>query len=118
MKMYALARDETREAAPAPAPFVMVSTFVVANGMIEKVKEAFRKRPGRVELSEGFIRMEVLSPLDCPEEIWLMTWWTDRESYRLWHHSHSYRESHEGIPKGLKLVRGQTRIREFEQVCR
>jgi len=101
---------------PQPTAFVVVSQFVVANGMIEQVKEAFRNRPGLVELAEGFIRMEVLTPLDCPEEIWLVTWWASRDSYRRWHHGHSYRESHEGIPKGLKLVKGQTRIREFGRV--
>jgi heme-degrading monooxygenase HmoA len=84
--------------------------------MVDEVKEAFRKRPHEVDHAVGFLRMEVLSPRDRPEEIWLVTWWTDAESYRKWHHSHSYRDSHRGIPKGLKLLRGETVVREFERV--
>jgi heme-degrading monooxygenase HmoA len=95
---------------------VVLSKFVVANGMVDEVKEAFRKRPHHVDRAIGFVRMEVLSPRDRPEEIWLVTWWTDRDSYRAWHRSHSYRESHKGIPRGLKLARGETVVREFEHV--
>jgi heme-degrading monooxygenase HmoA len=61
--------------------------------------------------------MEVLSPRERPEEIWLVTFWTDEASFRAWHHSHLYRESHLGIPKGLKLVRGETEVRTFEHVA-
>jgi heme-degrading monooxygenase HmoA len=95
---------------------VVLSKFVVANGMVAEVKEAFRRRPHLVDRAAGFVRMEVLSPRDRPEEIWLVTWWTDPDSYRTWHRGHSYRESHKGIPKGLKLARGETIVREFEQV--
>lgn len=97
--------------------FVALSRFTVANGMEEEVKLAFRNRPHLVDGSPGFLRMEVLSPVDVPAEIWLLTWWSDEESFRTWHHSHLYRESHAGIPKGLKLVPGSTEIRSFRQVC-
>ena len=59
------------------AGFVALSRFVVANGMIDEVKAAFRNRPHLVEEAPGFVRMEVLSPLDRPEEVWLMTYWSD-----------------------------------------
>jgi hypothetical protein len=36
---------------------------------------------------------------------------------RVRHLGHGYRESHRGIPKGLKLFGRETRIREFEVVC-
>lgn len=85
--------------------------------MIDEVREAFRRRPHLVDDAPGFVRMEVLSPIDRPEEIWLMTWWTDAESFRSWHHSHLYRDSHKGIPKGLKLVPGETEIRQLESIC-
>jgi len=107
--------------APATAPpqthFVALSKFVVANDKTAEVKAAFRARPHLVDDAAGFVRMEVLSPLDRPEELWLVTFWTDAASYRAWHHSHLYRDSHRGIPAGLKLVPGETKIREFEHVC-
>ncbi|MEO8452109.1 MAG: antibiotic biosynthesis monooxygenase [Gemmatimonadota bacterium] len=101
---------------PAPG-FVALSKFVIANGLTAEVKAAFRQRPHLVNSAEGFVRMEVLSPLDRPEEIWLITHWTDAHAFDRWHHSHSYRQSHQGIPKGLKLVRGQTELQRFEHVC-
>lgn len=40
-----------------------------------------------------------------------------RVACRAWHRGHGYRESHCGIPKGLKLVGRKTCIREFAVVC-
>ena len=111
--------DATLAAAAAiqPTGFVALSKFVVANGMMAEVKTAFRARPHLVDNSAGYLRMEVISPLDRPEELWLITFWRDEESYRAWHHSHLYHDSHRGIPKGLKLVPGETQIRGFEHVA-
>ena len=96
--------------------FVVISQFTVANGMTAEIKEAFRNREHKVDGSDGFLRMEVISPLDNPSEIWLVTFWRDEASFTAWHHSHSYRESHRGIPKGLKLVPKSASIRRFEGV--
>jgi heme-degrading monooxygenase HmoA len=107
----------TPTAPSTPSPFVSLSKFVVGNDKIAEVKEAFRQRPHLVDGQTGFVRMEVISPIDRPEEIWLITYWTDAESFRRWHRSHLYQESHKGIPKGLKLVPGQTEMRQFEHIC-
>ena len=96
--------------------FVALSKFVVANDKIAEVKAAFRARPHLVDGQPGFVRMEVFSPLDRPQEIWLVTYWTDAASFKRWHHSHLYHESHKGIPRGLKLVPGEQEIRHFEHV--
>lgn len=93
--------------------FVVISRFSIANDMIAEVITAFQNRPHRVDGAPGFIRMEVMSPIDRPEEIWLKTYWQDETSYSRWHASHAYHESHAGIPKGLKLVPGSTSIRSF-----
>ena len=84
--------------------------------MREEVKAAFRERPGLVDNAAGFLRMDVISPLDRPKEFWLVTFWTDEESFRAWHKGHTYGDSHAGIPKGLKLVRGETIVKGFEHV--
>jgi heme-degrading monooxygenase HmoA len=104
------------ESKPASG-FVALSRFVVANGLTTEVKDAFRKRPHLVDNTPGYHRMEVISPVDHPKEIWLLTFWTDEASFRTWHHSHLYHESHRGIPKGLKLLPGETSIRHFEHVA-
>lgn len=92
----------------------VLSRFTIANGMVAEVREAFRHRPHEVDQAAGFLRMEVMSPSDKPEEIWLMTWWRDEPSFTAWHKSHAYQASHRGMPKGLKLVPGSTEIRRFE----
>ena len=97
--------------------YVVISRFRVANGMGEAVTEAFRSRPHLVEDAPGFIRLEVLSPVEDDAEFWLVTHWTDEASFRVWHHSHSYRESHAEIPKGLKLDPTVTEIRRFRHVA-
>ena len=95
----------------------VLSKFVVANELTDKVKESFLNRPHAVDKFPGFVRLEVLSPHDSPNEIWLLTHWQDELSYRQWHTSHAYRESHAGIPKGLKLVPSATQLRLFDLVA-
>lgn len=96
---------------------VVISCFTVKNGMEEAVREAFAARPHLVDGAPGFCRMEVLRPHGKPEEFWLMTWWQDEASYETWHRSHAYHDSHQYLPKGLKLVPGSTEIRRFEVVA-
>jgi heme-degrading monooxygenase HmoA len=90
--------------------FVAMSRFRIANGMAAAVQEAFRNRPHLVDEAPGFIRMDVISARECPGDIRLITFWVDEASYRVWHDSHAYHESHAGIPKGLKLVPGSVAI--------
>jgi heme-degrading monooxygenase HmoA len=95
--------------------FVALSRFTIANGMDERVRTAFLARPHLVDSAPGFLGLQVMSPLDVPAEIWLLTRWTDESSYSTWHGSHAYHDSHAGIPKGLKLVPKSAEIRFFEQ---
>jgi heme-degrading monooxygenase HmoA len=94
--------------------FVALSRFTIANGMAAEVREAFRTRPHLVDRERGFIGMQVMSPVDVPEEIWLVTQWADEGSYREWHRGHHYHQSHAGIPKGLKLVPKSAGITFFD----
>ena len=109
--------SKTEPATEGGSTFVALSKFVIANDKTAEVKAAFRARPHLVDGQPGFARMEVFSPLDRPEEIWLVTYWMDAESFKVWHHSYLYHESHKGIPKGLKLVPGEQKIWHFEHIC-
>jgi heme-degrading monooxygenase HmoA len=97
--------------------FVVLSRFVVANGKSSDVAAAFRARPHLVDRAPGFLRMEVLSPREDPNEFWLLTWWTTQEHFEAWHRSHEYHESHKGIPKGLKLVPKSAQILRFDHIA-
>jgi heme-degrading monooxygenase HmoA len=100
----------------AASPLVAISRFTVANGMTREVKDAFRNRPGYVNDKPGFVKMDVISPVDNPDEIWLVTYWTDRASYDSWHSSPDRRQSQQFIPKGMKVVPGSTSITFYEHV--
>lgn len=93
---------------------VALSRFTIANGMTDEVRAAFGNRPHLVDDAAGFLGMEVMSPVDAPAEIWLVTRWADEQSYRSWHRGHEYHDAHKGIPKGLKLVPGSAEVRLFE----
>jgi len=108
--------SQSAELANSTSGFVALSRFVVANGMEAEVKDSFRSRPHLVDDAPGFLRMEVISPVEFPPEIWLITFWIDEQSFRAWHRSHQYSQSHRGIPKGLKLALGETKITHFEHV--
>lgn len=90
--------------------FLAISQFTVANGMQAKVREAFEQRPHVVDSAKGFLRMEVASPTDNEQDFWLLTWWAAEADFQNWHHGHTYKDSHAGIPKGLKLDGKRTQI--------
>jgi heme-degrading monooxygenase HmoA len=90
---------------------------VVANGLEEDVCAALLARPHLADDAAGFVRMEVLRATERPSEFWLLTYWTDRESCASWHRGHAYRESHRGMPAGLKLEAGSASVRFFRKLC-
>ncbi len=96
---------------------VVLSQFRVDDAMAGAVRAAFVERPHLVDEAPGFIRLEVLSPRDQPGEIWLFTYWSDEASFRAWHRSHAYKESHRGIPKGMKVIPKTAAIRVLEHVA-
>lgn len=94
--------------------FVAMSKFVVDNNIQEEVRKAFINRPHLVDNEPGFVRMEVLNPLDKAEEFMLITYWQDEASWKQWFKSHAYKESHKGIPKGLKLIPKRTEMSFYQ----
>lgn len=97
--------------------FLAISRFAIANGMEQDVRDAFRQRPHYVDSAHGFIRMEVANPADNDQEFWLLTWWLEEKNFQAWHRSHAYRDSHEGMPKGLKLDPKRTKMMYFHVVA-
>lgn len=97
--------------------FVAISKFIVANGMTAEVKAAFQNRPHLVDNVMGFVRLDVISPHENPDEIWIVTYWIDEPSYQQWYQGEQHQQSHVNIPKGLKLVPKANEIRFFEYIC-
>ena len=80
-----------------------ISRFRVRNGLDEEVRQAFLNRPRLVEKAPGFCGLDVLTDASDPSVFLLLTRWTDEASFRTWHGSEAHRQSHELMPKGLKL---------------
>ena len=99
--------------------FAVLSKFTIANGphLEAEVKQAFIDRPRLVESAPGFLRLDVLSPLENPDQIWLLTYWADEASFNSWYRTHHYQASHKEIPNGLRLVPNSTEICFFEYIC-
>ena len=93
----------------------VVSKFEVRNGMEVEVKNAFRSRPQLVENAKGFVRLDVISPLSNPAEIHLITYWETNEDYEFWHKNH-LKESHQYLPKGLKIDPKSRELVHYEHV--
>ncbi len=90
--------------------FVAMSRFIVGNEMELEVKQAFLDRPHLVDNEIGFIKMEVMNPVEKPEEFILITYWHSQQHWDEWYKGHKYKASHENIPKGLKLIPKSTQI--------
>ena len=86
--------------------------------MSDAVAEAFRNRPHLVDNAPGFIGMQVLSPAANADEFWLVTEWSDEASFKTWHGSHDHRQSHAGIPKGLRLDPAGTSVQFFVTIAK
>jgi len=97
--------------------FLAISRFAVANEMSEEVRCAFLARPHHVDVAPGFVRMEVANPTHDSNEFWLLTWWRNEQDFQTWHRSHAYRDSHSGIPKGLKLDPSRTSMTYLDVVA-
>jgi quinol monooxygenase YgiN len=78
--------------------------------MEEEVKKAFFNRPHLVDKVPAFLGMETFTDADDPTVFYLVTRWTDAESFRIWHKSADHRLSHKFIPKGLKLDPQYTKL--------
>src|SRR4051812_22694257 len=95
---------------------VAMSRFRVANGMAGEVAEAFRNRPRLVEGSPGYLGMETFIDKADETEFYLITRWTDADSFHAWHASAAHQKSHEFIPAGLKLDPSCTKVVEMERI--
>lgn len=92
------------------------SRFRVANGMEDDVRTAFLNRPGLVDNVTGFLGMEVYADSDDQCVFHLVTRWTDRDAYDVWHRSDAHHHSHAFIPRGLKLDAAFTRLTVLERL--
>ena len=94
----------------------MLSRFRVVNGLEEQVQAAFVARPHLVEDAPGFLGLETFVDASDEAVFYLLTRWSDFESFRTWHDSAAHRDSHRFIPRGLKLDPSFTQVLKLRKV--
>jgi signal transduction histidine kinase/heme-degrading monooxygenase HmoA len=87
-----------------------MSKFRVVNDKAAAVRQAFLNRPRLVEDALGFLDFEVLTDNDDASCFYLLTRWTNLPAFRAWHSSEAHRQSHQGMPSGLKLDPSFTKV--------
>jgi signal transduction histidine kinase/heme-degrading monooxygenase HmoA len=94
-----------------------VSRFRVANGLQAAVAAAFANRPGLVDAWPGFLGLETFTDATDDAVFYLVTRWSDRGAFHAWHHSPAHRQSHTGMPKGLRLDPSYTQLVELNRIA-
>jgi len=95
---------------------LVISQFTVREGLQESVRQAFHDRPRLADHAPGFLGLEVFTAQGDPATFHLVTRWADEASFDSWHKSEAHQQSHQYLPKGLKLVPGSIRITRLERV--
>ena len=76
---------------------VVANRFSVAEGHEDAFVERFRESAGTVASREGFVKFELLEPVDADTFV-AMTYWESEAAFRAWTDSEEFREAHAGEP--------------------
>lgn len=76
---------------------VVANRFEVAEGRTEEFVERFRESAGTVAGRPGFLKFELLTPVDADVHV-AMTYWESEEEFRAWTESEEFRDAHAGEP--------------------
>lgn len=85
---------------------VVANRIFVAEGMEEAFEQRFHGRAHLVDQAPGFIRNEVLRPLQAQAPYVVLTHWRDRESFEDWVKSPAFREAHQNTPPAAMFRQG------------
>ena len=80
--------------------FVVTNRVPVEADWREKFEERFRQRAGQVDKQPGFLRMEIMRPVDDNTPYLVMTVWQDEQSFHDWVDSDDFKQAHQNpLPK-------------------
>ena len=84
--------------------YVSMSRLRVAASESGALVDAFRRRAHLVDDAPGFIDLEVWRSDRDPEEVLMVSRWTDRASFTAYMRSEQHRVSHDRIPPELQAA--------------
>ena len=89
--------------------FVVTNRVPVESNWREKFEERFRKRAGQVDKQPGFLRMEIMRPVDDDTPYLVMTVWQDEQAFLDWVESEDFKLAHQNpLPKEAYKKTGNT----------
>ncbi len=76
---------------------VAVNRIFVKKEFQKEFEERFKNRKKFIEKQKGFIRIEILKPVDG-EDYLVMTYWENKEDFLNWVNSEEFKEAHKDSP--------------------
>ena len=93
---------------------VVTSRIRVAAGDADALADQYRRRLHAADAFPGSLGVEILRRVDAPAEFMVYTRWTSAEAYHTYRAAPAFRDAHARIPAGLKVVRVEEGVGEFE----
>jgi heme-degrading monooxygenase HmoA len=81
--------------------YISVSRLRVDASRSDDLIAAFRHRSHLVEVSDGFVDLQVWRSDRDPEEVWMVSRWRERDCFTAYMRSDEHARSHARIPQAL-----------------
>jgi len=95
--------------------YIVANRVPVAAPWREQFEERFRTRAGQIDTQPGFVRMQVLRPVDAESPYVVLTMWRDKVAFEAWVGSEDFRLAHQHpLPK--EAYTGEGRLEYHEVV--
>jgi len=95
--------------------YVVANRVPVASGWEEQFEERFRRRAGQVDKQPGFVRMDILRPVDEDSPYVVLTTWEDEAAFDNWVGSEDFKLAHQNPLPG-EAFSGEGRLERHEVV--
>jgi len=95
--------------------YVVANRVPVAKGWEARFEERFRRRAGQVDKQPGFVRMDILRPVDGDSPYVVLTTWENEAAFNDWVGSDDFKLAHQNpLPK--EAFGGEGRLERYEVV--
>jgi heme oxygenase (mycobilin-producing) len=94
---------------------IVASRVPVALPWCEPFEEQFRTRAGQLDQRPGFVRLQVLRPVDAESPYVVLTTWRDKAAFEAWVGSEDYFLAHQ-YPLSPVAYTGEARLEHHEVV--
>ena len=95
--------------------YIVANRVPVATGWEEAFEERFRRRAGQVDQQPGFVRMQILRPVETGDPYIVLTTWDSHEAFRAWIGSEDFKAAHrDPLPK--EAFNGDGKLEQHEVI--